>query len=121
MADTWLCVAALAELADGAPLAVKLGHTPIALYRLDGHIYALDDVCPHEFALLSQGFVEGGVIECPLHQARFEIATGRCLSGPTTVDLRTYAVRVDAGEVFVRTPEPKPEPKPSLKPEPKPT
>jgi len=56
-----------------------------------------------------RGFVEGGVIECPLHQACFEIATGRCLSGPATVDLHTYAVRVDGGEVFVRTPEPNPE------------
>jgi NAD(P)H-dependent nitrite reductase small subunit len=103
--DGWQRVAALAELADDTPLAVKLGDTPIALYRLDGHIYALDDVCPHEFALLSQGFVEGGAIECPLHQACFDIATGRCLSGPATVDLRCYAVRVEGGEVFVRAPE----------------
>jgi len=107
MPEIWLRVAALAEIADDAPLAVKLGDTPIALYRLDGRLYALDDVCPHEFALLSGGFVEGGAIECPLHQACFDIATGRCLSGPATVDLRTYAVKVDGGAVFVRTPEPK--------------
>src|SRR5215472_10084425 len=106
MPEIWLRVAALAEIADDAPLAVKLGDTPIALYRLDGRLYALDDVCPHEFALLSGGFVEGGAIECPLHQACFDIATGRCLSGPATVDLRTYAVKVDGGAVFVRTPEP---------------
>jgi len=107
MPEIWLRVAALAEIADDAPLAVKLGDTPIALYRLDGRLYALDDVCPHEFALLSGGFVEAGAIECPLHQACFDIATGRCLSGPATVDLRTYAVKVDGGAVFVRTPEPK--------------
>ncbi len=105
MADAWRRVAALAELADDAPLAVMLGETPIALYRVDGTIHAIDDVCPHEFALLSQGFVEGGAIECPLHQACFDIATGRCLSGPATVDLRRYEVKVDGGEVFVRTPE----------------
>jgi nitrite reductase/ring-hydroxylating ferredoxin subunit len=105
MAEIWLRVAALAEIADDAPLAVTLGEIPIALYRLDGKIHALDDVCPHELALLSQGFVEGGAIECPLHQACFDIATGRCLSGPTTVDLRTYAVKVDGGEVYVRVPE----------------
>ena len=112
MADEgWVRVAAVAALADGAALPVKLGDTPIALYRLDGKIYALDDVCPHEFALLSQGFVEGGAIECPLHQACFDIATGRCLSGPTTVDLRTYAVRIDGGEVFVRVPEARAQPR----------
>jgi nitrite reductase/ring-hydroxylating ferredoxin subunit len=107
MGETWLRVAALAEIADGAPLAMELGDVPIALYRLDGQVYAIDDVCPHEFALLSGGFVEGGVIECPLHQACFEVATGRCLSGPTAVDLRTYAVKVDGEAVFVRLPEPK--------------
>ena len=110
-ADGWLRVAALTEVADDSPLAIKLGDIPIALYRLDGHIYAIDDVCPHEFALLSQGFVEGGAIECPLHQACFDIATGRCLSGPTTVDLRTYAVRIDGGEVFVRVPEARAQPR----------
>jgi nitrite reductase/ring-hydroxylating ferredoxin subunit len=102
MPETWLRVAALAELADGAPLAVRLGDIPIALYRLDGKVHAIDDVCTHAFALLSQGFVEGGAIECPLHQACFDIATGRCLSGPATVDLRTYEVRIEGGEVFVR-------------------
>jgi NAD(P)H-dependent nitrite reductase small subunit len=103
--DGWQRVAALAELADDAPLAVTLGDVPIALYRLDGKIYALDDVCPHELAQLSQGFIEGGAIECPLHQACFDIATGRGLSGPATVDLRTYEVRIEGGEVHVRVPE----------------
>ena len=105
MADNgWVRVAAVAALADDAALPAKLGDIPIALYRLDGTVYAIDDVCTHEFALLSQGFVEGGAIECPLHQACFDIATGRCLSGPATVDLRIYAVKVDGGEVYVRAP-----------------
>jgi 3-phenylpropionate/trans-cinnamate dioxygenase ferredoxin component len=104
MGDIWLRVAALAEIAEDAPLAVNLGDLPIALYRLDGKIHALDDVCPHEFALLSQGFIEAGAIECPLHQACFDIATGRCLSGPATIDLRVYAVKVDGDAVFVRAP-----------------
>jgi nitrite reductase/ring-hydroxylating ferredoxin subunit len=105
MPETWLRVAALAELAADAPLAVTLGEIPIALYRLDGKVHAIDDVCTHEFALLSQGFVEGGAIECPLHQACFDIATGRCLSGPATVDLRSYEVRIEGGMVYVRAPE----------------
>jgi NAD(P)H-dependent nitrite reductase small subunit len=108
MADgAWVRVAALAELAENAPLPARLGDVAIALYRLNGRVYALDDVCPHEFALLSQGFVDDGVIECPLHQACFDIATGRCLAGPATVDLRTYEVHVAGGEVFVQRPEPK--------------
>ncbi len=102
--DGWQRVAALADLADDAALAAKLGNRRIALYRLDGKVYALDDVCTHALALLSQGFIEGGAVECPLHGARFDIATGRCLAPPASVDLRTYAVRIDGGEVFVRLP-----------------
>ncbi len=102
--DGWQRVAALADLADDAAFAVKLGHRRIALYRLDGRIHALDDVCTHALALLSQGFIENGAVECPLHGARFEIATGRCLTPPATVDLRTYEVQVEGGEVYVRAP-----------------
>jgi len=97
----WRRVAALSELADDAALPVRLGDVPIALYRLNGQVHAIDDVCTHEFALLSQGFVEHGAIECPLHQARFDIVTGRCLAPPATVDLRRYAVRIDGDDVYV--------------------
>jgi NAD(P)H-dependent nitrite reductase small subunit len=102
--DGWQRVAALADLADDAAFAAKLGNRRIALYRLDGRVYALDDVCTHALALLSQGFIENGAVECPLHGARFDIVTGRCLSPPATVDLRTYAVRIEGDEVFVRAP-----------------
>lgn len=104
MADTeeWRRVAALSDIPADAGLPVTLGGTPIALYCVGDAVHAIDDVCPHAFALLSQGFVEGGTVECPLHQACFEIATGRCLSGPATVDLRSYAVKVDGGDVYVR-------------------
>jgi nitrite reductase/ring-hydroxylating ferredoxin subunit len=101
-AEGWVRVAALADLADGAAFATKLGQRPIALYRLDGKVHALDDVCTHALALLSQGFIEDGAVECPLHGARFEIATGRCLAPPASADLRTYAVRVEGDEVYVR-------------------
>ncbi len=103
MADsgTWHRVAALDAVKEGEALPVKLGDTAIALYRLDGQVHAIDDVCTHEFALLSQGFVEDGAIECPLHAARFDIATGRCLAAPAERDLRTYPVRIDGNDVYV--------------------
>ena len=103
--DGWQRVAALADLADDTALAVKLGNRRIALYRFDGTVHALDDVCTHALALLSQGFIENGAVECPLHGARFDIATGRCLSPPATVDLRTYEVRIEGEEVHVRKPD----------------
>jgi nitrite reductase/ring-hydroxylating ferredoxin subunit len=102
--EGWVRVAALADLAEGAAFPAKLGNRPIALYRLDGQIHALDDVCTHALALLSQGFIEDGAVECPLHGARFDIATGRCLAPPASRDLRSYTVRVNGDDVYVRAP-----------------
>ena len=101
---SWHRVASATDVRDGEALAVMLGDTPIALYRIDGRIVAIDDVCTHEFAILSQGFVEDGVIECPLHAAQFDIATGRCLSGPASQDLRLYQVRLEGDDVYVAPP-----------------
>jgi nitrite reductase/ring-hydroxylating ferredoxin subunit len=75
-------------LLEAEPFAAKLGDMPIALYKLDG---------------LSQGFVEDCTIECPLNQAWFDIATGRCLTPPATIDLRAYAVKGEGDAVDVRT------------------
>src|ERR1700722_2806303 len=102
MAEGWVRVAAVADVGEGAAFPTKLGNRPIALYRIDGHVHAIDDVCTHALALLSQGFIENGAVECPLHGARFDIATGRCVAPPASKDLRTYAVKVEAGDVYVR-------------------
>jgi 3-phenylpropionate/trans-cinnamate dioxygenase ferredoxin subunit len=99
--EGWRRIAAVTQLRDDEAFPAKLGDVPIALYRLDGRVFAIDDVCTHAFALLSQGFLEGRVIECPLHQATFDIATGKCLSAPATVDLNRYAVRIEAGDIYV--------------------
>jgi nitrite reductase/ring-hydroxylating ferredoxin subunit len=98
----WQRVASASEVREGEAFAAELEGTLIALYRVKGEIRALDDTCTHEFAQLSQGFVDDGVVECPLHAAQFDIVTGKCLSGPASEDLRTYEVRVDGDDVFVR-------------------
>jgi NAD(P)H-dependent nitrite reductase small subunit len=104
MAETsgWQRVAALSDLREGEAFPAKLGDAAIALYRLVGAVYAIGDVCTHEFALLSQGFVEDGAIECPLHQAKFDIRTGRCLAAPATEDVKSYTVKIEGNDVFVR-------------------
>ena len=97
----WHRVAALADLREGEPFAPEHDNLQLALCRVDGNVYAFEDICPHAYALLSQGFVEGGEIECPLHGARFEMATGRCLTPPADKDLRTFPVRVEGDDVYV--------------------
>jgi MocE subfamily Rieske [2Fe-2S] domain protein len=98
----WVRVAAASDLAEGEVMAVEAGGESIALYRLeDGAIYATDDICTHEFARLSEGWLEDGEIECPLHAGRFDVRTGAALCPPVEKDLRTYPVRVEGDDVFV--------------------
>ncbi len=100
--DRWQRVAARAEIRQGEVLARELGDEPIVLTELDGQVYAISDTCTHEFALLSEGFLEAGEIECPLHSARFDVRTGRCLAGPAVQDVEVFEVKIDGDDVYVR-------------------
>ena len=102
MGEAWNDVAALAEVADDTPLTVKVGDRDIGIYSLSGRYYALEDVCPHAFALLSQGFIDGEEIECPLHGAKFHIPTGKCTKEPAERDLTCYAVKHEGGRLLVK-------------------
>jgi NAD(P)H-dependent nitrite reductase small subunit len=99
----WHDVAAAGDVAEDTPLAVKVGDREVGIYALDGGYYALEDVCPHAYALLSQGFVDGEEIECPLHGAKFNIRTGKCTKEPADRDLAKYEVRLEGGRLFVKT------------------
>lgn len=101
---TWHDVIALDELEDEEPTPVKVHETPIALVRVQDEVFALHDVCTHEVAPLSEGFVEDGCLECPLHQGLFDLATGKAVKEPCTVAVRTYPTRVVDGTVAVGIP-----------------
>ncbi|MCA3329754.1 MAG: non-heme iron oxygenase ferredoxin subunit [Roseomonas sp.] len=97
----WHRVAAEDELQAETPLARRIGETQIAIIRLADGIFAVNDVCSHEYALLSEGFCEDGKLECPLHQACFDIRTGKALSAPASIAIATYPVKCEGGDVFV--------------------
>ena len=65
-------------------------------------LYALENVCPHAYALLTQGFIDGDTVECPLHEAVFHIPTGKCLKEPGGRDLKTYTVRLAGEEIQIK-------------------
>jgi anthranilate 1,2-dioxygenase ferredoxin subunit len=75
--------------------------TPVVLVREGDKIHALHDLCTHGAARLSDGFVENGCIECPLHQGLFDLATGAPRSAPVTEAVKTYPVRIVAGRVEI--------------------
>lgn len=108
MADdnvTWHRAAGLDEITEDEPKALTIGERELAVYQLGDAFHALDNICPHEYAVLSAGFVEGEAIECPLHQSQFHIPTGKCLGPPADGDLKSYPVKVEDGAVFIGIPE----------------
>ena len=98
----WHRVAAEADLSLETPLGVRVGEVQIAVVKLEDGIYAVNDICTHEYALLSEGYCEEGKLECPLHQAMFDVRTGKALTEPAEVDVATYPVKVEGGAVFVQ-------------------
>ena len=92
------------DLEEEDVLGVVLNRTPIAVYRLESGVYATHNRCTHQKALLSRGFVCDEFIECPVHQGRFHIPTGRATAAPVTEDLRTFETKEEGGKILVRVP-----------------
>ena len=95
-------VARTSDIAPGEVLHVEAAGREIAIYNLDGEFFATDDRCTHMRARLSDGYVEGAIVECPLHFGKFDIRNGRALSAPCTIDLRIYPVSVAGDSIAVR-------------------
>lgn len=107
MTDTdveYHAVAEISEIDEGEAIQVSVGRTDIALYMIDGDYYATDDICTHAYASLADGYVENGQIECPLHGACFDIRTGKALTAPANVDLRTFPVKIEDDKILVGVP-----------------
>lgn len=98
-------VARLDDVAPGELLRVEMNGRLICLANVDGQIYAVDDDCTHISGPLDQGELEGCVLTCPLHLARFDVRTGKVLRGPARDDLPIYRVRVENGDILVAAPE----------------
>jgi 3-phenylpropionate/trans-cinnamate dioxygenase ferredoxin subunit len=100
----WIKVAFAQELDDDTVKAVDVAGYRIALYRCEGEFFATDNMCTHAEALLSEGYLEDGCIECPLHQGRFDIRSGKALCAPVTDDLRTHPVKREGDDIYVLSP-----------------
>lgn len=94
-------VCRLDELPPGEVAVVKTAHRRIAVFNADGELYAVDDRCTHQEAYLSDGWLEGCLVECPLHSASFDLRTGLPTGPPATGPVRVYAVEVSDSVVYV--------------------
>jgi nitrite reductase/ring-hydroxylating ferredoxin subunit len=98
-------VAKVGDVAPGSVLKIAAGKFSIALYNLDGTLYATDEICSHAYASLAEGFIIDDTIECPLHGACFSIKTGEALSAPAIDPITTYPVRIENDVVLIGLPD----------------
>ncbi|MBN9428770.1 MAG: non-heme iron oxygenase ferredoxin subunit [Burkholderiales bacterium] len=96
----WEAACPADSLREGEPRGLKLKGIPIALYKVEGCVYATHDECTHAYALLSDGFIDGHTIECTLHGAMYDVRDGKCLAF-ASCDVKTYPVQVQDGMVKV--------------------
>lgn len=98
----WVRVCAQSELLPGEYRNAWDRNTLIAVFNLDGELYAIEDVCTHDGGELTGGVVEGHEIECPRHGARFDIRTGAVLCPPAYEPVAKFPVRIEDGAVYTR-------------------
>ena len=98
----WFDVIAVEDLEPGDVTPVSIGKKHIAIYDATDGLYATAALCTHAGAPLCDGYFDGHVIECPLHQGGFDIRDGRALYAPVTKAVKTFPVRVVAGRVEVQ-------------------
>jgi len=94
-------VAKYDDIDENMGICIEVGGRRIALIKREGMIYAIDDICTHAHAHLSEGEVAGEEIVCPLHFATFNFRTGECTGPPASEDIATYTVRVVGDDVEV--------------------
>ena len=102
MSENWIDAAALSDVPEGDVIGVLVAGRDIALYEVEGEVFATDNACTHGHARMSDGFLEGREIECPLHQGKFDVCSGKALCAPLTENIKTYAVRIENLRVMLK-------------------
>ena len=100
--EGWVRACGVGEVAPGSLKSVETDGQRMVLANVDGDLYALEDQCSHQDFPLSAGVLEGDQVECVFHGARFELGTGRPTCLPAVRPVRTFDVRVDGEDVYVR-------------------
>jgi 3-phenylpropionate/trans-cinnamate dioxygenase ferredoxin subunit len=100
--SVWIDVGRADEIGPGEHRLVDADGTQIAVFNLDGELFAIEDICTHDGGELLSGRVEGDQVVCPRHGARFCIRTGAALTAPAYEPTPKFPVRVERGVVQVR-------------------
>jgi len=98
---TLLRAARIADIPPGSIKVVELADEEIALCNVDGHIYAIANLCTHDGGPLDQGCLDGHAVECPRHGARFDVRTGAVLALPAVIPVPTYRIEIHGDDIMV--------------------
>jgi CDP-4-dehydro-6-deoxyglucose reductase len=101
----WFDVGSRDDFGDEEVFGAMAGNMPVAVYEVDGEIYATHDICTHGLANLSDGYLEDGLIECPLHQGLFDVKTGEANGAPCVKAVQTFPVQIRGEQILVGIPE----------------
>jgi biphenyl 2,3-dioxygenase ferredoxin component len=91
----------VAEVEPGNALRVERGELTLAVFNVEGEFFVTDDACTHGPGSLSEGYMEGDVVECNFHNGQFNIKTGKVVAPPCMVPVKTYHTLVEDGKVFI--------------------
>jgi naphthalene 1,2-dioxygenase ferredoxin component len=98
---TWVCTVAPDAVAADNPLRTRAAGIPIVIYEVQNEYYATAEFCTHGNASLGDGYLDGYLIECPLHQGLFDVRTGEAKAPPCTVALRSYPTKVEGDRIWI--------------------
>jgi 3-phenylpropionate/trans-cinnamate dioxygenase ferredoxin component len=98
----WIDVVGQTALAEGEHVVVDVDGADVAVFKIDGQFYAIEDVCSHDGAEIASGELDGDEIICPRHGARFCVKTGAVKSPPAYEDIACFPVKIENGIVQVR-------------------
>ena len=90
-----------ADVAPGNAIKVEAGDLTLAVYNVDGEFFVTDDACTHGPGSLSEGYIDGDVVECNFHNGQFNIRTGEVVLPPCMVPMKTYPATVENGKVVI--------------------
>ncbi|MGK4580613.1 non-heme iron oxygenase ferredoxin subunit [Kitasatospora sp. HPMI-4] len=98
---SYLRACSLSDLQEDVPKRVELGGVPVALVFTEGEVFAINDICSHANVSLSEGEVEGCMIECWLHGSSFDLRSGKPSGLPATKPVAVYPVKIEGDDVLV--------------------
>ncbi len=98
----------VSSVPEGSAARIEIENLVLAIFNLDGEVYVINDACTHGPGSLSEGYIDGGVVVCGFHNGAFNIRTGAVVAPPCMLPVKTYAVTIRNGAVYIDPNRPAP-------------